>query len=192
MSFLVDGAPVLSAGLTLVSVGTLTASAADAGLDLFSSASGGKASVKLLALSQATVCGLELACGGAPALSVVGSGALTCSCTALSGQPHRGVSLVMATSHAATAVFAQLDKGKRGGYVRRLGQRPRASFLTPSSRLKEEEANILSGVAAVSCALSLAHALLPRKAAAVKAPPLTGRQLSAFEAAKKKAASSRR
>ena len=65
MSFLLDRAPALSAGLTLVSAVTLGASAADAGLDLFSSASGGKASVTLLALSQATVASLELASGGA-------------------------------------------------------------------------------------------------------------------------------
>ena len=98
----------------------------------------------------------------------------------------------MACSHGASAVLAQFEKGKRGGCGARWGG-PRAPCLTPQRRLKEEEANVLTGVATVGCLLSLAHALLPRKEKVVASPPVTtGRKLSVFDEAKKKADESKR
>jgi hypothetical protein len=67
----------------------------------------------------------------------------------------RNVSLLLAASHGVTAALAQLDKGKRG--------------LSPT------EANILSGVSGLQCALCLVSALRSsggeRKTSAPPPPP---------------------
>ena len=93
-------------------------------------------------------------------------------------------------------MLAQFEKGKRGGCGARWGG-PRAPCLTPQRRLKEEEANVLTGVATVGCLLSLAHALLPRKEKVAKVVAASrqvpaGRKLSVFDEAKKKADESKR
>ena len=63
----------------------------------------------------------------------------------------RNVSLLLAASHGVTAALAQLDKGKRG--------------LSPT------EANILSGVSGLQCALCLVSALRGGAARKTFAPP---------------------